>query len=64
MNEPNDSRWYREPMMWLVVAIPLATVVAGFTTLWLASRNPDTIVADAGPQGPVVTGTGGAAAAR
>jgi hypothetical protein len=39
--------------MWLVVAIPLATVIAGFTTLWLAHRHPDTVVTVSGPQGPV-----------
>ena len=54
MNETTGSRWYREPLMWLVVAIPLATVIAGFTTLWIVSRNPDTVVAVAGPQGPVI----------
>lgn len=54
MNENRGSRWYHEPVMWLVVAIPLATVIAGFTTLWLASRNPDTVVAASGPQGPAV----------
>lgn len=64
MSGTNDSRWYHEPLMWLVVAIPLATVIAGFTTLWLAIRHPDTVVAVAGPQGPAVSGTTGPAAAR
>ena len=32
--------WYREPMLWLVIAIPLATVPAGLATLWLAIRDP------------------------
>ena len=53
MIENRDSRWYREPVMWVVVAIPLATVIAGFTTLWLAHRHPDTVVTVSGPQGPV-----------
>lgn len=53
MNDNRNSRWYREPVMWLVVAIPLATVIAGFTTLWLANRTPDTLVTVSGPQGPV-----------
>ena len=56
MIENRDSRWYREPVMWLVVAIPLATVIAGFTTLWLANRYPDTVVTVSGPQGPVARG--------
>ena len=28
--------WYREPMVWLVVALPLSVVVAGFSTLAIA----------------------------
>jgi len=33
--------WHREPMVWLTIAIPAATVVAGFVTLWLAMSHPD-----------------------
>lgn len=29
----------REPMLWLIVGIPLATVIGGFTTLWLAGQS-------------------------
>lgn len=39
------SRWYREPMVWLVLALPLAVVVAGFVTLGISIRaggNDDT----------------------
>lgn len=32
--------WHREPMLWLVIAIPLATIPAGLATLWLAARDP------------------------
>mgnify|MGYP003335724074 CR=1 FL=1 len=48
MNDTTRSRWYQEPLMGLVVGIPLATVVAGFTTLWLAVSRPDPVVAEAG----------------
>ena len=34
------SPW-REPMVWLTIAIPALTVVAGFVTLWLAMSHPD-----------------------
>jgi len=35
--EPSAQRpWYREPMLWLVIGIPLATVVAGITTVVIA----------------------------
>lgn len=36
---PSARPWYREPTMWLVVALPLSSVVAGFTLLGLASRG-------------------------
>jgi hypothetical protein len=36
-----DSCWYRQPMMWLVIAPPLASVIAGMVTLWLILRNPE-----------------------
>jgi hypothetical protein len=29
----------REPMLWLIIAIPLATVIGGLTTLWLAEQS-------------------------
>jgi uncharacterized protein len=38
--------WYREPMVWLVIAIPALTVVGGLTTVVIAHYNSDTVVAD------------------
>jgi len=32
-------RWYREPMLWLALGIPLATIAAGLETLRLASAG-------------------------
>jgi hypothetical protein len=32
--------WYREPMLWLVIAIPLLTIPAGLATLWIAASDP------------------------
>jgi uncharacterized protein len=32
--------WYREPMLWLVIAIPLLTVPAGLATVWIAASDP------------------------
>lgn len=31
--------WFREPMLWLVLALPFSVVVAGFVTLGLATRS-------------------------
>jgi hypothetical protein len=39
MNVPAPRHALREPMVWLVVALPLASVIAGFTTLVLAVRS-------------------------
>lgn len=44
--ETHARRWYREPMVWLVLAIPFATVVAGIGTLATAVRagNVDAVI--------------------
>jgi len=38
--------WYREPWPWVLIAIPLAAVIASAVTLWLALSRPDHIVVD------------------
>lgn len=50
MTEHDPKRqWRRNPVAWLMIAIPAATVVAGFWTLWLAASesgvdtNPDLV---------------------
>jgi hypothetical protein len=37
---------WREPLVWLVVGIPAATVVAGVFTWWIAAQRADSNVAD------------------
>ena len=44
-NEP----WYRNPLVWLVIAIPSLTVLGCMLTIWLAVSNPDTLVRDPAP---------------
>lgn len=42
-----DSRaWYREPLVWLIIALPLTAVIGGFTTLYLAVKTRDGLVVD------------------
>lgn len=41
-NEP----WFRHRMVWLVIAIPVLTVVGCALTIFLAINNPDQLVAD------------------
>lgn len=38
--------WYRVPIVWLLIAVPLSAVAGGFTTLWLALRSDDGLVVD------------------
>jgi len=42
----NAPRWYRDPYRWLVITPPLAAVLAGGLTLWLAIRSYDGLVVD------------------
>ncbi|MFN7644020.1 MAG: FixH family protein [Burkholderiales bacterium] len=42
---PVRAAW-REPLVWLVVGIPAATVVAGAFTWWIAAQRADSNVAD------------------
>lgn len=50
MNQPVPPErplpWYQVPVMWLVVLAPLAAVVGGFVTLYLAATTYDGLVVD------------------
>jgi len=41
-----STPWYREPWPWLLMAGPLAVIVAGAATAWLAVRSYDGLIAD------------------
>ena len=43
---PNYRPWYREPWPWVLIAIPVLTIIACGITLWLALANPDYLVVD------------------
>jgi hypothetical protein len=36
--------WYRYPMMWLVIAPPVGSVIAGIITLILILEHPDPVL--------------------
>lgn len=38
--------WWKEPMVWLIIALPLAAVVGGLVTAWIAARGSDSLVAE------------------
>ena len=40
MKAENKRPWFREPMVWLVIAIPALTIPAGLITLALALSHP------------------------
>ncbi len=44
----DDSPWWRHARVWLVIAGPLAVVVASFITLAIAWTNIDPVISDAG----------------
>ncbi|MFT4103509.1 MAG: nitrogen fixation protein FixH [Burkholderiaceae bacterium] len=58
-NDEQGGRWWREPIMWLVVGAPLAAVIGGFAILWIAIRVPDPVMAtDYQRGGAAVSGAG------
>ncbi len=38
--------WYKQPMVWMVIAIPLSAVLAGTVTIYLAVTTEDGLVVD------------------
>ena len=51
-----DEPWFRNPWVWLLIAIPSLTVVGCMFTMYLAITNPHILVSD---QSPVSTTTAG-----
>lgn len=43
-SEPSDGRWWRHPMLWLVVGGPAMVVVAATITAVIAFRGADPVV--------------------
>lgn len=42
----NDQRWFRNPMVWLVIFFPSLAVVAGLITVMIAVKTDDGLVVD------------------
>lgn len=51
VTDPSEAirPWYREPWPWVLIALPLITIIACFVTLYLAISRPDYRVVD-GPE--------------
>jgi len=47
MSDPaTQHAWYRQPMVWMLIAFPLSAVIGGVATLVLAIQSDDGLVAD------------------
>jgi hypothetical protein len=43
-SEQSVEAWYRYPIMWLVIAPPLGSVIAGIITFVLILKHPDPVI--------------------
>ncbi len=43
---PGKSHWYQYPLVWLVIAIPAASVIMGGVVLYLAATTDSSLVVD------------------
>lgn len=44
---PNSPRpWFREPWVWLLIALPASAVLGGIITIWIAVESDDGLVED------------------
>lgn len=41
-----QNYWHKIPMVWLLIALPLTAVIASLLTVWIATRNADTLVSN------------------
>ena len=52
----NLEPWYRNPWVWLIIAIPSLTVAGCMLTIYLALTNPHILVSDEAPETPANVG--------
>lgn len=48
MNTMTDKKtsWWNEPMVWLLIALPISAVIGGAVTIWFATTNADALVSE------------------
>lgn len=44
--EPQAKPWWKFGHVWLLISGPLAVILAGVVTVWLAITRPDPVVAE------------------
>jgi hypothetical protein len=58
MNADRSAKaWYRYPMMWLVIAPPVGSVIAGIITGILILKHPDPVLPTPHAAVPVLHGS-------
>ena len=45
-NDSNPGPWWRRPWPWFLMSLPATAVVASIITIWLATRDADSLVSD------------------
>lgn len=45
-NQTNKVSWYRQPLVWMLIAIPLSAVLGGISMIYLAVTTDDGLVKD------------------
>ena len=43
-SDQSPKAWYRYPIMWLVIAPPVGSVIAGVITMVLILQHPDPVI--------------------
>lgn len=43
---PQQRQWFREPWVWLLIALPASAVLGGIITIWIAVSTDDGLVQD------------------
>ncbi len=44
--QPDPRPWYRQFWPWFLIALPLSSVIAGLTSVWISMQDPDGLVRD------------------
>jgi len=44
LSTPTSKPWYREPWPWFLISLPATAVIAGVTTVWIATTSADGLV--------------------
>jgi hypothetical protein len=46
MKREDDKPWYKYGFVWLMIGLPASAVIAGITTVFIATHEPDSMVVD------------------